>query len=100
MSEAPETAFEIMARDPDYIGSCTCFTVEIDGTLIEGHCWRVCMKCQGCGLHYEGDRAVVERIKPLFDAMDWYGKWTIRKGLRRSARASQPEPRSWKYPAG
>ena len=76
-------AYDVMALDPDYAGSCPCFRAEIEGTLIEGHCWRVCRKCEGCGLHYEGDRAVVKRLKPLFDAMDWYGKWSIRKGLRR-----------------
>lgn len=77
------TAQEVMALDPHYAGACPCFSVTIDGTIIEGHCWRVCFACDGCGLHFEGDRAVAERLKPLFDEMHWYGEWTIHEGLGR-----------------
>ena len=77
-------AYDVMDMDPGYEGSCPCFgPVEIDGTLIEGHCWRVCTQCDGCGLHYEGDRKVAERLRPMFTALDWYGAWDIAEGLRR-----------------
>lgn len=87
MTAVPVTirdARDFMALDPEWCGSCPCFgPVYFGETLIEGHCWRTCQECEGCGLHYEGDLAVVEALKPLFDAMNWYGEWEIREGLRR-----------------
>lgn len=76
------TGFDVLAMDPHYSGSCPCATVDIDGTRLEMHCWRVCLTCEFVGLHYSGDRAVAERVKPLLDAMDWYGEWPIVEGLR------------------
>jgi hypothetical protein len=42
----------------------------------------VCETCEYVGIHYDGDRAMAERIKPLLDSMDWYGEWPIVEGLR------------------
>ena len=72
------TGRDVLALDPGYDGSCPCAEFELDGAHIVLHCWRVCTACGGCGIHVvRGDRAVAERIKPLLDAMDWYGEWTI-----------------------
>ena len=85
-------AYAVMALDPEYTGACPCFVATIDGTIIEGHCWRVCFDCEGCGIHYEGDSTVAEALKPLFDAMDWYGPWEIREGLRRQVQPAFEVP--------
>jgi hypothetical protein len=66
-----------------YDGGCPCSAFWLDGTRIELHCWRVDAEHDGCGIHFRGDRAVADRIKPLLDAINWYGDWTIVEGLRR-----------------
>ena len=72
------TGHDVLALDRDYTGSCPCAEFELDGAHISLHCWRVCHLCAGCGIHVlSGDRAAAERIKPLLDAMDWYGEWNI-----------------------
>jgi hypothetical protein len=78
----PTTGYELMALDPDYCGSCPCFTVYVNGTTLEGHCWRVCFDCDGCGLHYTGNKAIAVHAKRLLDAMDWHGEWALKEGLR------------------
>lgn len=75
-----QTGHDVLALDPFYEGSCPCARFTLDGTRIRLHCWRVCAACEFVGIHYEGDRAVAERIKPLLDEMDWYGTWPITKG--------------------
>ena len=72
-----ETGYDVLRLDPDYNGSCPYAEFDLDGAHIRLHCWRVCSGCDGCGIHVRGDRAIAERIKPLLDAMDWYGAWTI-----------------------
>ena len=77
--------WEVLALDPEYIGSCPCARVVIDDQRLELHCWRVCGKCQYAGIHYEGvaGRVVAEAIKPLMDAINWYGQWELSEGFRR-----------------
>jgi hypothetical protein len=85
-TEAPyalEDGYDLLRLDLDYDGSCPCFMLTLDGTRLEGHCWRVCHRCKGCGIHYEGDEETALRAKTLLDAIDWYGEWEVRKGLRR-----------------
>ena len=85
--DAPALAdgYAVLALDPYYSGSCPCATVEVDGQRLELHCWRVCSQCEFVGIHYEGaaGRAAAERVKPLMDGIDWYGKWPIAEGYRR-----------------
>jgi hypothetical protein len=76
------SGFDVLALDPEYNGACPCAQFILDGTVIELHCWRVDLDHDGCGIHFDGDRAVAERIKPALDAMDWYGEWTVVEGLR------------------
>ena len=78
----PDSGYLVLAMDPSFSGSCPCATVTIDGTRLEMHCWRVCDQCEYVGLHYFGDRAVAQRVKPLLDDMNWYGEWPIVEGLR------------------
>lgn len=77
-----QDGFDVLALDPQQDGSCPCFSTTINGTKIEGHCWRVCSRCEYVGLHYEGDIEIAKAIKPLLDKMNWYGEWPIVQGLR------------------
>jgi hypothetical protein len=83
-TEALADGFDVLALDSEYIGSCPCATVVVDGARLELHCWRVCSACEYVGIHYEGaaGRAAAERIKPLLDEMNWYGEWELREGFR------------------
>lgn len=85
LDRLPETGYEVLGLDPEYIGSCPCATVTVDGERLEMHCWRTCSECDHVGIHYEGNAgaAAAERVKPLLDAMDWYGAWELREGFRR-----------------
>lgn len=74
--------WDVLALGENYEGGCPCSSFTLEGTRIELHCWRVCLDHPGCGIHYEGDREVAERIKPLLDEIDWYGEWVIEEGLR------------------
>lgn len=76
------SGYEILALDPNYEGSCPCARFDLGGTEIELHCWRVDPWCAGCGIHYKGDRAVAESLKPALDDMNWYGEWQVVEGLR------------------
>ncbi len=80
----PATGYDVLALDPYFEGSCPCAMVGIGGVRLEFHCWRVCSQCEYVGIHYEGaeGRAMAERVKPLMDAMDWYGEWPIVEGFR------------------
>lgn len=82
--QIPQTGFDVLALDPEYGGHCPCAVVVIDGARLELHCWRVCSSCEYVGIHYEGPegRAAAEKVKPLLDAMDWYGEWPIVEGFR------------------
>lgn len=81
MNDTLETGYDVLALDTGTDGSCPCANFTLDGTRIRLHCWRVCQRCEFVGIHYVGERAVAERIKPLLDAMDWYGEWPIVEGL-------------------
>lgn len=80
-----QAGFDLLALDPQYDASCPCASFEVAGTKIELHCWRVCFSCEGCGIHYKGDRDVALSMKPALDAMNWYGEWSVREGLRSEA---------------
>ena len=77
----PATGYELLALDPEYTGSCPCATFTYDGHRYDAHCWRVCSKCRGCGLHYfNGTKEEAERLARLLTEMDWYGEWSVRQG--------------------
>ena len=72
--------------DPRYDGGCPCAMFEVDGTLFEAHCWRVCPTCRYAGLHYRGSEetalAVFADIK-----VDWPStEWTLVPSLREAGR--------------
>lgn len=81
--DAALDGYGVLALGENYEGSCPCSSFTLDGTRVELHCWRVDTSHDGCGIHFEGDRSIAERIKPLLDEMNWYGEWTIVEGLRR-----------------
>ena len=83
MSVLPASGFALLALDPKYGGSCPCADLVLAEGTYELHCWRVCSQCEGCGIHYEGSFVIARRMKRLLDAMNWYGRWSIQKGLRR-----------------
>lgn len=68
--------------DPDFTGACPCAWFELDGTSIEVHCWRACTECLYSGVHFEGDRAVAERVAEALNAHGW-SSFEVREGLRR-----------------
>jgi hypothetical protein len=82
LSASGDGGRELLYMDPDYCGSCPCATIDLWGTTLEMHCWRVCQKCERCGVHYEGNREVAEVAKKYLDQMNWFGEWNIVEGLR------------------
>lgn len=80
---AMNDGWNVLYMDPEYGGHCPCARVVLDGADLRLHCWRVCDECAGCGIHYVGavGRAAAERVKPLMDAMDWYGEWALAEGF-------------------
>jgi hypothetical protein len=85
---ACKDGYDVLHLDPNYEGSCPCFSVKEYGRPyapaaieIHGHCWRVDITHPGCGLHVSGINRLgndaVEHMKRLLDAMDWYGDWTV-----------------------
>lgn len=81
VSAEPLTGYDYLALGVDYEGSCPCSRFTVEGTTFEAHCWRVGMECEYAGLHFEGDRAVAERVFAAFTSMGW-SEWTLVEGLR------------------
>lgn len=77
--ERAESAYDL----PLGFDGCPCFSISLEGQVVEGHCWRVCRDCKFCGIHVEREvTPTVVRLRKLLSKMDWSGKWKIRVGLR------------------
>lgn len=73
--------------DRKFEGNCPCFyikkTFEGKTVILDGHCWRTCSECPGCGIHVRGTLAkcqlkhIARELKKRLDEQDWYGEWSI-----------------------
>lgn len=79
--DALEDGWDVLRLGAGYEGGCPCSSFAIDKTKIDLHCWRVDGTHAGCGLHFRGNKVIALRLKPLLDAIDWYGEWTIVEGV-------------------
>ena len=85
--QLPEDGYALMSLSGEFEGSCPCSTFVFEGFIYETHCWRICAKCDGCGLHYQPGAPIetVAAMRRLLTDMDLYGEWSVVSGLRMDA---------------
>lgn len=86
-----ETAFDLadLMDGDEGISSCPCFSMTLREFRAKGHCWRASYRgsndfdvpCRHAyvGLHYWGDPADGKRLAALLTAMNWYGRWPLKR---------------------